>query len=540
MDVERQFMADRFNPAFMRLYQVDGIRNPLLGPLALEDAGHVGRIVREGFNDPDELIDGVTYVKAAEVIRMLRLVLGAEKFRAGKMLYFSRYRNGNATTDQFFECFEEVSGTSLAQFKKRWLYAIGYPKVTATTVYDRGSGTFRIRFTQRPGDGGPPFHLPIELSLVSRDGKDIEGTHTMFQLKEEEQELLIEGLAEAPAFASMNRDCSFYGTFSEDGATHETLALQARLDPNSYNRVDALRRLTDRERVKLILDPLAEVSHDWLDLYGEILADDTIPSSLKAYFVRIDEQPLERTYCTWYEELVQAREVLMRAANARYREMLLERFHRLDTYSPRPADSTGDGIEDRMLKHVLLDLISIDDSTETHQVILNHYRAATSSTDKVSALAALNRTSAVFRHSVLAEAYERWHTHLSGYANYLRVISGGTQPDVFDMIEAEKRRPSFDIAQPTWCRALFLPMASNNKMVWTERGISWLAETVIELAPINTTTASRLLNAFQHVRKVKPALQVKLVAALERIVREVPESASPTVSSQAGRYLGTS
>jgi aminopeptidase N len=136
VDVERQFMADLFDPTFIRLQQVDSIRHPLLGPLAIEDGGHAGRIVREGFNNPDELIDGVTYVKAAEVIRMLRLVLGAEPFRAGKSLYFSRYQNGNANTDQFFACFEEVSGRSLRSFKDGWLYSIGYPAVTVATDYD--------------------------------------------------------------------------------------------------------------------------------------------------------------------------------------------------------------------------------------------------------------------------------------------------------------------------------------------------------------------------------------------------------------------
>ena len=117
VDVERQFMNDNFDPSLVRLFQVDSIRNPLLGPLAIEDAGHAGRIVREGFNDPDELIDGVTYVKAAEVIRMLRLIIGGDSFRRGKALYFSRYHNGNATTGQFFECFEEASGLLLNNSK---------------------------------------------------------------------------------------------------------------------------------------------------------------------------------------------------------------------------------------------------------------------------------------------------------------------------------------------------------------------------------------------------------------------------------------
>ncbi|MGQ9484547.1 MAG: hypothetical protein ACUVSA_06050 [Desulfosoma sp.] len=41
-------------------------------------------------------------------MHMLRLMLGSETFETATRLYFSCYRNTNANTDQFFECFEEV------------------------------------------------------------------------------------------------------------------------------------------------------------------------------------------------------------------------------------------------------------------------------------------------------------------------------------------------------------------------------------------------------------------------------------------------
>jgi aminopeptidase N len=537
VDVERQFMADVFDPSFIRLHQVDGIRNPLLGPLAMEDAGHVGRIVREGFNDPDELIDGVTYVKAAEVIRMLKLILGREQFIKGKTLYFSRYHNGNANTDQFFQCFEEVSGVSLEQFKKEWLYRIGYPRVTANTEYLSSSKQYRIRFRQELETGQGPFHLPIALALVDRKGKDIPGTERVFQLRGPEGDVIFENISEPPALASMNRDYSFYGTFLSLNAGADSLASQVRLDPNAYNRVDAMRRLTDFERTKLLMNPDDQVSEAWLSAYGEILSDPVPPPSLKAYFLRVDEQPLDRDYATWYQELVTARERLMLAVNRRYRGQFLEQFQRLDTYSSSQRTSPRDGMEERLLKNTLLDLIAADDSEESHRLILAHLRSATTATDRVAALLALNRSSAPLRRRVLEETYENWHSHLSGYANYLRVVSSGTGEDVFEMIEREKNREGFDITQPTWSRALFLPMAANNKMVWTDRGIQWITETIIELAPINPTTTGRLLNAFQQVRRLKPPLQEKVRAALQQIVRKVPEQESPAVYGQANAYL---
>jgi aminopeptidase N len=537
VDVERQFMMDQFDPTFIRLNQVEGIRNPLLGPLAIEDGGHLGRIVREGFNDPDELIDGVTYVKAAEVIRMLRLVLGPDVFKAGKSLYFSRYHYGNANSDQFFACFEEVSGRSLEQFKHNWLHTIGYPNVTATTHYEPETQRYCIQFEQQVPEGLKPFHLPMELALVDHAGRVIEGTRRLFELQEECADLILEDIPQVPAFASINRDFSFYGTFRHSNVSREDLILQTRVDPNAYNRVDAMRQLTDQQRIRLLADQDAEIEADWLELYGSILADQNLSTSLKAHFLKIDEQPLDRRYCTWYPELVSAREKLMRAVNRAYRALLLEQFQQLDTYRHAPNTSPKDGIEDRLLKHVLLDLIVVDDGLDSQQLILEHFATATTAQGRVAALLALNRSACPQRRPILEEVYQAWHRHLTGYANYLRVVASGTQPDVFGMIAGEKIRSSFDVTQPTWSRALFLPMAVNNKMVWTDEGIRWVAATVMELAPINATTASRLLNTFQHVGKLRPPLKGMVATALREIEAAVPPTTGPTIHGQASAYL---
>ena len=172
-----------------------------------------------------------------------------------------------------------------------------------------------------------------------------------------------------------------------------------------------------------------------------------------------------------------------------------------------PRQTLLDGLEHRQLKNVLLELITVKDTTQSHMTILDHFRRATAANDKVSALVALNRSSAPERLEILEEVYGQWHSNITGYANYLRIIASGTREDVFEQIERERSRPTFQITQPTWCRALFLTMANNNKMIWNERGVNWIADRVIELAPMNYTNASRMLNTFQHVRKMKPYLQ---------------------------------
>lgn len=533
--VERQFLAEVFDSTFIRLTQVDSIRNPLTGPLAVEDGGHQGRIVREGFNDPDELIDGVTYVKAAEVIRMLQLIVGPDAFRSGKDLYFHRYKNSNANSDQFFQCFEEVSGQSLDQFKRTWLYTIGYPQVRATTSYELEKHRYRITFRQDVPSGLEPFHLPIELALVDHNGQTIPGTDRVFQLNDTTGELVFERVLEPPAFPSLNRDYAFYGTFCHENATREQMMLQARRDPNAFNRVEAMRQVTDHIRVRLLTDPDSEIDEDWLSLYGELLSDNNLSSALKAYLIRVDEQPLDRRFTGWFLELVTARERILRAVNRSYRGRLLALFEGIDTY--RPLTSPTDGIEDRILKYVLLEIITVDDTRESQRVALELYRRATNHSDRVAALLALNRSSAEEAPELLEKTYQAWHRHISGYANYLRIVAGGTRPDVFDAIEREKKRATFDITQPTWVRALVLTMAMNTKMVWTDQGIEWVAAHVIQLASINPFIAGRLLQTFQHLKKLRPHQQAAVAQALERIIEGVPESACPSVHRQARSYL---
>jgi aminopeptidase N len=313
------------------------------------------------------------------------------------------------------------------------------------------------------------------------------------------------------------------------------LARQARLDPDLFNRVEAARALTDRERVRLMTGEADRPDPGWLELYGELLAQEA-PPGVKSYLVRIEEEPLDRRYIAWYREMVAAHQALKTAANRAFRGPLLELFQGLETYGPRSGPA--DGIEERQLKNVLLALIAADDSGESHGLILEHLERATTAQDRVSALAQLNRSSAPGRLETLERTHRAWRESLNGYANYLRCIASGTNDDVFEQIAREKARPTFDLTQPTLCRALHLPMAFNTKMVWTERGVRWLADSIIELAPVNVTTAGRLLNAFQLRDQMRRPLAAWATEALERVAAEVTDEISAVLHRQALAYLG--
>lgn len=537
VDVERQFTRSHFDPVCLRLDQVESMRAPIHGPLAVEDGGHMGQIVREGFNDPDELVDGVTYVKAAEVIHMLRLVLGAEPFRKAKNLYFERHAGGNANTDDFFRCFAETTGRDLAQFRREWLHTIGYPRIRAAHAYDPQTRTLRIRLTQtRAGQGGL-FHVPLRLAAVNPDGRDIPGTERTVELTGGEQTLEFRGI-EAPAFISFNRDCSFYGTFFDESATPGQLIRQVRGDSDGFNRVEAMRHLTDLERIRLIREPAAAIDPRWLDTYGALLCDRTLPPGLKGYLLRIDEQSMDRDYLPFYRERYAARETLLKAVAGRFLPDLLRVFAETDTYSRGP--DPRDGLENRRLKGTLLRAIIAADTPETQALAAEHFHKAWNFSDRITALYCIHISSHPQRRELLAQARAQWKHHINGYSAYLSTLGSGAQADVFDLIAQEEKQPEFRIEHPNHSRGLYLPMATNNKLLWTDTGLEWTAQTAIRLATVNENTTLRLVGCFQLVNRLADDLKPKVLTALRRMHKEIDPAKAPSVAGRIQAYLQTS
>lgn len=534
VDVERQFVSDVFGCEAMRLEQVDSMWAPLGGPLAVEDGGKMGNIVRTGFNDSDELVDGVTYVKAAEVIRMLRLVVGTETFRKTRDLYFSRYKGSNANTDQFLACFAEVSGRDLEQFKREWLYTIGYPRVTANWSYDKAARRLDLTLAQERSGVGGLFHLPFQMAAVDASGRELPGITALLEFKDAKRTYSFRDIPE-PAFLSLNRDYSFYGTFRDATATRAQRMLQARLDPNLFCRVDAMWRLTDEERIRLINDAEAQPSAEWIAVYKSVLEDETLPLSIQSYILRIDEQSLDRTYLVWPQERCDARERMMHGLARKLKAALIRRFNAIDTYGEN--GSLPEGIARRALKATLLRILVSLNTKEVWELAADHYREATHITDKTAALHAVNLTDHPERASLMQDAYKRWHKHLNAYTGYLRVVASGVHDDVFAAIHAEEKRKGFRIEHPTYSRALYLPMAMNNRMLWTEAGVNWMRDTVIRHAPINENTSIRLVSPFQMAHQFREPLKTRVLTALNEMASAIDAKQYPSIGGRIQSFL---
>jgi aminopeptidase N len=88
---------------------------------------------------PDNLFDRIVYDRGALTLHALRLRVGDEVFFEILQTYYERYRDGNATTEDFIGVAEEVSGEELEPLFIEWLYRSELPDIPEMGLYAEGS-----------------------------------------------------------------------------------------------------------------------------------------------------------------------------------------------------------------------------------------------------------------------------------------------------------------------------------------------------------------------------------------------------------------
>ena len=113
----------------------------------------------------------IVYQKGGWVLHVLRGQIGTDKFRAGIREYYRRYRDGNASTGEFRQVMEEVSGSDLEWFFQQWVYRAGSPVVEGGWRYDAAAKKITVDLTQtQPGEA---YRLPFEIG--------VKGQHTRIE-----------------------------------------------------------------------------------------------------------------------------------------------------------------------------------------------------------------------------------------------------------------------------------------------------------------------------------------------------------------------
>ena len=122
------------------------------------------RIVHDNLDDMSRVTSSQTYQKGGWTLHMLRGVVGDDAFWKGIQDYYRRYRDKNASTDDFRRAMEEASERDLSEFFHQWLYQGGALEYEGDWRYDSGSGTVEVELRQVQDDGYS-FEMPVQLGI---------------------------------------------------------------------------------------------------------------------------------------------------------------------------------------------------------------------------------------------------------------------------------------------------------------------------------------------------------------------------------------
>ncbi|OZA58689.1 MAG: aminopeptidase N, partial [Sphingomonadales bacterium 39-62-4] len=157
---DQQFSADRGSPPVKRIEDVRILRAVQFP----EDSGPLAHPIRpDSYQEISNFYTATVYNKGAEVIRMMTVLAGMERFLKGTTLYFDRHDGEAATCEDFVRAIEDGAGLDLAQFR-RWYEQAGTPKVTVTMALEGTSLSLTLSQTMAPTPGQPikqPMVIPL-------------------------------------------------------------------------------------------------------------------------------------------------------------------------------------------------------------------------------------------------------------------------------------------------------------------------------------------------------------------------------------------
>lgn len=527
---DAQFTADMRSAAVKRIADVITLRARQFR----EDAGPLAHPVRpSSFVEINNFYTATVYEKGAELIGMLRTLVGDDAYFRALDLYFTRHDGHAATVEDWLKVFEDTTGRDLSQFK-RWYTDAGTPRLQVTD--DWQDGRYTIHFEQKtpptPGqDEKPPRVIPIAVGLLGPNGDEVVET-TVLEMTETRQSFSFEGLGARP-IPSILRGFSAPVIVERETSDAERAFLLAH-DTDPFNRWEAGRALA-RAGLMATLRQGAAPDPLYLDAITRMAGDESLDPAFRALALDLPgedelaqalfdagDSPDPRAIWTALEGLREARAGAMKSlAPALYAR------HRVS--APYRPDAEQSGA--RALANAALAILSRLDGGKAAQT---QYAQADNMTLQLAALSCLVRAG---RGAEAVQAFhDQWRHDRLVLDKWFSLQIVNAEPDAAaDLAEALTRHADFTMKNPNRFRAVLGALAASPAGFHhaSGKGYALLADWLIRLDPLNPQTAARMCTAFETWRRYDEGRQQMIAAQLDRIL--ATPGLSRDMTEMAGR-----
>ncbi|UBM26718.1 aminopeptidase N [Pseudomonas sp. p1(2021b)] len=535
---DAEFSADMNSRTVKRIEDVAYLRTHQFA----EDAGPMAHPVRpDSFIEISNFYTLTVYEKGAEVVRMVRTLLGAEGFRKGSDLYFERHDGQAVTTDDFIKAMEDANGVDLTQFK-RWYNQAGTPRLEVSEAYDaaaqRYSLTFRQSCPQTPDKVQKlPFVIPVELGLLDAQGNDLplrlagetapQGTSRVLSVTEAEQTFTFEGIAAKP-LPSLLRGFSAPVKLSFPYDRDQLMFLMQH-DSDGFNRWEAGQQLSVQVLQELIgqhqRGEALKLDQRLITALGTVLGNASLDAAMVAEMLSLPGEAYltEISQVADVDAIHAAREFARKQIAEQLFDALWARYQANRAVSANTAYvAEAEHFARRSLQNIALSYLMLSGKPEVLAATLEQFDQCDNMTERLTALAVLVNSPFEAERAKALEAFaEHFKDNPLVMDQWFSVQAASTLPGGLARVKALMQHPAFTLKNPNKVRALIGAFAGQNLVNFHAAdgsGYRFLADLVIELNALNPQIASRQLAPLTRWRKYDDARQALMRGELERIL----------------------
>jgi aminopeptidase N len=549
---DQEFTADQGSRALKRIADVRRLRDAQFP----EDDGPLAHPVRpDSYVKIDNFYTATIYQKGAEVVRMMRTLVGHDGFRRGMDLYFARHDNQAVTIEDFANAMADASGVDLSSFRL-WYSQAGTPRVEASLAYDAPARrtTLTLRQSSKPTPGQPekqPLPIPVATGLVGPDGAALplrlageteaaDGTRVLM-LDQAEQDFVFE---DTPPGTVPSLLRGFSAPVRLSGLPQDALRHLAAHDGDPFVRWDSGQHYA----TDVILDMVAlhrfgaalSLDPGLLEIAGAALAGaDADPAFAAAVLTLPSHGSLtDMMQIADHEATHHVRRFLRRTLGEALAVPLRAAYDRLS--DPGPYRHDGAAIGRRALRNVCLGYLA-EAGGDGVALAEAQFRARANMTDVLAALSILAGLDCPQRQPALDAFYAAWRGDDLVVDKWFAINAAAPLPGAIDRIRALQTHPDFDMQNPNRVRALISTFANGNPVYFHDisgEGYRLLTDAILRLDPANSQVAARLTIALGAFARQDPQRQALMRAELARILatpglsagtREVAERSSVRV-----------
>lgn len=535
---DQQFSADQGSAPVKRIEDVRILRSAQFP----EDSGPLAHPIRpDSYQEISNFYTATVYNKGAEVIRMMTVLAGPERFRKGTDLYFDRHDGQAATCEDFVKAIEDGAGLDLAQFR-RWYEQAGTPQVDVSMTHDAATGTVTLALRQTvPATPGQPVKqpmvIPLRTALFDRASGAHGGEH-LIVLTQAAQQFTFDGFASAPVL-SINRGFSAPVAINAPQSV-ENLVFLAAHDDDAFARYEAMQQLVVQHLVAAVEGRLDDAARSAgraaiAGALGAILADAGLDDLMRGELVMLPgEAYLAEQINPVDPARVHAEREALKAWLGRELGAAWHSLHERCSAVPYGLDAAARGA--RKLKTQALVYLAAADPAQAATMAKAQYDGADNMTDRQGALMVLCGLDVPERDVALADFHDRFADNRLVIDKWFSLQAGSLHPRALDHVRALAQHGDFTLTNPNRVRALYMAFAANPQAFHAADGAGYrlIADLILALDPINGNVAARFVAPLGRWRRIEPVRAALMRAELERI------AAAPRLSRDVREQVGKS